>query len=272
MKWHKSLQSHSSQDRSGHCARRSLSRVMSKQGICSRREAEQWVLAGKVKVNGKLASSPDMLVALDAQIELVGQPTPLPKEYLHYIVMNKRKGVTTTSSDELGRTTVYDDLRHFLSAEGITERLFAVGRLDKDTEGLLLFTNDNDLADFLTSPESKVPKTYLATLHKPLSDYAIAQLQRGVAISARGQSYLAQPATLLLHSRRKVELTLTEGKNREVRRLFEALGCSVEALMRIGFAGLRLDILQHPSTLNGHALASGSCLRCLPQDILRGLG
>lgn len=267
MKWHNSGLGHLSAVWSGRCERRSLSRVMSKQGICSRREAEQLVRAGKVKVNGKLASSPDMLVALDARIELVGQPTPLPKQHLHYIVMNKRKGVTTTSCDELGRATVYDDLKSFLSAEGITERLFAVGRLDKDTTGLMLFTNDNDLADFLTAPEHQVPKTYLATLHQPLSEQAIAQLQHGVTISVRGQSYFARPVAVQLHSRRKVELTLTEGKNREVRRLFEALGYSVDALIRIGFAKLRLDISQHPPTLNGHPLDSGQCLRCLPQDI-----
>ncbi len=268
MKWHNRQFGLLPAAWSGRREHRSLSRVMSKQGICSRREAEQLVRAGKVKVNGKLASSPDMLVALDAQIELLGQPTPLPKQHLHYVVMNKRTGLTTTSSDELGRATVYDDLKGFLSQEGITERLFAVGRLDKDTAGLLLFTNDNDLANFLTAPESKVPKTYLATLHQPLTEQAMAQLQHGVAISVRGQSYVARPVAVRLHSRRKVELTLTEGKNREVRRLFEALGYSVDALVRIGFAALRLDILQHPPTLNGHPLDSGQCIRCLPQDIL----
>ncbi|MFN3394331.1 MAG: pseudouridine synthase, partial [Candidatus Thermochlorobacter sp.] len=258
-----------------HCAgvkRRSLARVMSKQGICSRQEAVHWIESGRVKVNGKVAQSPEMLVALNAKIELVGIEAPLPKTTLRYVVMNKRRGVVTTHKDEHGRATVYDDLRLFLTKQNITERLFAVGRLDKDTEGLLLFTNDNDLANFLTAPENGVPKTYLATLNKPLTDHALQQLQSGIEIKARGEHYIAQPHDIVLQSRRVIQLTLSEGKNREVRRLFEAIGYTVERLVRIGFAGLRLNLHCNPPELNTKPLASGTCIECQPEELLKGLG
>ncbi|PIO48902.1 MAG: hypothetical protein CMR00_02125 [[Chlorobium] sp. 445] len=258
-----------------HCAevkRRSLARVMSKQGICSRQEAVRWIESGKVRVNGKVAQSPELLVALNAKIEVVGVETPLPKKTLRYVVMNKRRGVVTTHRDELGRATVYDDLRPFLIRQNITERLFAVGRLDKDTEGLLLFTNDNQLANFLTAPENGVPKTYLATLNKSLTTSALEQLQSGVEIKARGEHYVAQPRDIVQQSARVIQLTLSEGKNRQVRRLFEAIGYTVEHLVRIGFAGLRLNLLCNPPKLNSQPLASGECIECQPEELLKGLG
>lgn len=252
--------------------RRSLARVMSKQGICSRQEAARWIAAGKVKVEGKIAHSPDMLVPLNAKIELIGVEASAPKQTLRYVVMNKRKGVVTTRADELHRPTVYDDLRSFLSVNHIMERLFAVGRLDMDTEGLLLFTNDNDLANFLAAPEHRIPKTYLATLNKPLADEALRKLECGVEIKARGQHYLAKPSLIAQHSPRAIELTLAEGKNREVRRLFEAIGYDVERLTRIGFAGLRLDWRRNPPTLNDKPLESGKCVECQREELLNGLG
>lgn len=252
--------------------RRSLARVMSKQGICSRQEAVRWIAEGKVKVEGKIAHSPDMLVPLNAKIELIGVEVPPPKRTLRYIVMNKRKGVVTTRADELHRPTAYDDLRSFLSANHITERLFAVGRLDMDTEGLLLFTNDNDLAHFLTDPHSGVPKTYLATLNRPITEAALQQLVAGIAIKVRGQAYTAIPQRLVQHRPTVLELALTEGKNREVRRMFQALGYRVVKLVRIGFAGLRLDLSTEPPMLNCQPLPPGTCVECTRADVLCGLG
>ncbi len=238
--------------------RRSLSRVMSKQGLCSRSAAEKLAREGKVKVNGKIVRSPETLIALDATIELLGtENRPSSKTHLHYAVMNKRRGIVTTAADELGRATVYDDLQKFLNKKNITERLFAVGRLDKDTEGLLLFTNDNEFADWLTSPENCVPKTYLAKLTQPCSDEAVKKLQEGVVIEARGEHYVAKPTCVRKINPTLLELVMTEGKNREVRRLFKALGYSVKSLVRTGFAGLRLDLSAELPTLDGMPLPSG---------------
>jgi pseudouridine synthase len=118
-----------------------------------------------------------------------------------------------------------------------------VGRLDKDTDGLLIFTNDTHFADFLTNPEHHIPKTYRAKLARPISDSELETLRNGVKIEARGKSYLAKPSWLERLTPRVVELTLTEGKNREVRRLFGAIGNTVECLTRLKVGMLSLDAL-----------------------------
>lgn len=221
---------------------KSLNRLLSQRGFCSRKEAEALIRAGKVKANGQIIREPFRPVPIDAALEIEGKRAPL-EQTLRYVAMNKRRGIVTSANDERGRATVYDDLRTFLERGGVAERLFAVGRLDKDTDGLLLFTNDNHFADFLANPENRVPKTYRATLARPLSDATLAALANGVQIEARGESYLAKPESFKPLSARRIELTLTEGKNREARRIFEALGNKVKRLTRIRFGNLDLQTL-----------------------------
>lgn len=221
---------------------KSLNRLLSQRGYCSRKVAESLIRDGKVKVNDRIIRDPFHPVPTNAAIELAGSSPPEKIAFL-YVVMNKRRGVVTTARDELNRKTVYDDLKLFLERENISERLFAVGRLDKDTDGLLLFTNDNRFADFLLNPDNRIPKTYRATLVAPISEDALQAIQNGVAIEARGLSYLALARDVQRLSAREVELTLAEGKNREVRRLFEAVGNKVTRLTRARFANLRLDAL-----------------------------
>jgi len=172
-----------------------------------------------------------------------GLALELLRKNFNFAAMNKQRGTLTTTSDEHARKTVYDDLRPFLSQVGISERLFAVGRLDKDTDGLLIFTNDTHFADFLTNPEHHIPKTYRAKLARPISDSDLQTLRQGVKIEARGKSYLAKPFWLERLTPRVVELVLTEGKNREVRRLFDAIGNKVERLTRLKVGNLSLDAL-----------------------------
>ncbi|MFN3344503.1 MAG: pseudouridine synthase [Chloroherpetonaceae bacterium] len=222
--------------------RKSLNRLLSQRGYCSRRQAERLVREGKVRVNAQTIRNPFQAVPIDAHIEIAGEPTPNEKQ-LYYAAMNKRRGTLTTSNDEHARATVYDDLNIFLTQAGITERLFAVGRLDKDTDGLLLFTNDNAFADFLTNPDNHIPKTYRARLARPASDSELETIRNGITIEVRGKHYLAQPSSLVRLSPRLVELVLTEGKNREVRRLFDAIGNKVERLTRIRFGNLSLSEL-----------------------------
>jgi len=222
--------------------RKSLNRLLSQRGYCSRQEAESLIREGRVRVNTKPIRNPFQPVPINARIEIMGKPISHEKT-LYYAAMNKRRGTLTTTSDEHARKTVYDDLLPFLLQTGISERLFAVGRLDKDTDGLLIFTNDTHFADFLTNPEHHIPKTYRAKLARPISDSELETLRDGVKIEARGKSYLAKPSWLERLTPRVVELTLTEGKNREVRRLFEAMGNKVERLTRLKVGNLSLDAL-----------------------------
>jgi len=221
---------------------KSLNRLLSQRGYCSRQEAESLIRDGKVRVNAQTIRNPFQPVPIDAHIEIIGKPTSHEKTR-YYAAMNKQRGTLTTTSDEHARKTVYDDLRPFLSQVGISERLFAVGRLDKDTDGLLIFTNDTHFADFLTNPEHHIPKTYRAKLARPISDSDLQTLRQGVKIEARGKSYLAKPFWLERLTPRVVELVLTEGKNREVRRLFDAIGNKVERLTRLKVGNLSLDAL-----------------------------
>jgi 23S rRNA pseudouridine2605 synthase len=239
---------------------RSLSRVMSKQGLCSRSEAERLAKEGNVHIDGKLIRNPETLVAIDSRIEITGSSNPksVSKKQLFYVVMNKRKGVVTTAKDELNRETVYDDLNAFLKTNHISERLFAVGRLDKESEGLLLFTNDNEFSDFLTNPKNQIPKTYRVLLHHVITDEEVEKIRSGIEIKIRGESFFVKLESLNKIKPKEIEITLTEGKNREVRRVFEAIKNKVEKLTRIQFADFKLEAL----------LKSGECTEVKRSQIL----
>jgi 23S rRNA pseudouridine2605 synthase len=221
---------------------KSLNRLLSKRGIASRKASESLIRDGRVRVNGKIICSPEAVVPLDATIDIDGAKSPIEKKFF-YVAMNKRKGLVSTACDELGRATVYQDLQPFLESSQISEALFAVGRLDKDTTGLLLFTNDFAFAEWLTNPDNHVPKIYRATLSRPMTEQEFDQLRHGIHIKVRAESYFAKPLYIKQIKPTIVELTLTEGKNREVRRLFEAVNNRVQKLTRIGFAHLNLEKL-----------------------------
>jgi 23S rRNA pseudouridine2605 synthase len=226
----------------------SLPRLLSKAGLASRSEAETFIREGRVWVNGNPVTDPKRRFSLNAKLELKTQSGTTTKRFsqkkFFYVLMNKPQGLVTTSKDERGRPTVYDVLRPFLKEEGITENLFAVGRLDKDTTGLLLFTNDLQLADHLTRPDSQTPKTYEAVLRQAISDAAIEQIRNGLEIIVNGKPYKTQRCDVKRIAENKVELTLTEGKNREVRKLIQAVGNEVTALHRTKFATFTLADLR----------------------------
>lgn len=215
-----------------------LDRVLSRFGVSSRSEAQQAIQRGRIKVNGKVARDPALWVRPDEDaIHLDGRRLkPARKTYLLFY---KPKGVITSHGDPEGRKTVYDCL-------GDTGQwLFPVGRLDKDTSGLLLITNDTEFADFVTSPTSGVPKTYLVKANGILPDEVIARLQGGVEMK-RGDS--AHPLKVRrLEDRGKytwLEIVLAEGKNREVRRMVEAVGFKVLKLVRTAIGPLTLAGLE----------------------------
>jgi pseudouridine synthase len=215
-----------------------LDRVLSRFGLASRTIARTAIVAGRMKVNGRTVRDPDVWVRPERDtFQLDGQRLkPARKRYLLFY---KPKGVITSHGDPAGRETIYKYL-------GEENRWVApVGRLDKDTSGLLLLTNDTAFADFITNPESGIPKTYLVKTNAILSDEVIARLNAGVEMK-RGD--LAAPLSVRRREDRGkytwLDVVLTEGKNREVRRMVEAVGFKVLKLVRTRIGPLTLEGLQ----------------------------
>jgi 23S rRNA pseudouridine2605 synthase len=215
-----------------------LDRVLSRFGLASRRAARQAIQAGRLKVNGRVVRDPDVWIQPDRDAFHLDGNRLKPARKI-YLLFYKPKGVLTSHSDPGGRKTVYECLGE------IGQWVSTVGRLDKDTSGLLLLTNDTDFADFVTHPHSRVPKTYLVKASGLLSDGLIARLNAGVRMK-RGD--WARPESVRrLEDRGKytwLEVVLTEGKNREVRRMIEAVGFKVLKLVRTRLGPLTLKGLE----------------------------
>jgi pseudouridine synthase len=215
-----------------------LDRVLSRFGIASRTMARQAIVAGRMKVNGRSVRDPDVWVSPDSDVfQLDGQRLrPARKRYLLFY---KPKGVITSHGDTGGRETIYQ----YLGEE--CKWVAPVGRLDKDTSGLLLLTNDTAFGEFIMNPESGIPRTYLVKTNALLSEEIIAQLGAGVKMK-RGD--LAQPLSVRRREDRGkytwLDVVLTEGKNREVRRMVEAVGFKVLKLVRTRIGPLTLEGLQ----------------------------
>lgn len=221
----------------------SLPRALSKLGYCSRSQAEKLVVNGEVSVNGKVITSPSFRVdpAIDS-LSVSGEVVGRKKEFV-YLLFNKPVGIVTTRSDERGRKTVYDFLQQSegeFSLKSVSH-LFPVGRLDKDSSGALLITNDSQLGERLTNPDSKVPKTYEVVCKGVLSQKAIETLRNGVLL---GDGYKTLPTTVSkiksLNDKTWCEITIVEGKNRQIRRMFESIGSTVITLKRISIGSLKL--------------------------------
>jgi 23S rRNA pseudouridine2605 synthase len=216
---------------------KTLDRVLSKAGLGSRTEARSWIGAGRVRVNGKLIQTPDHWIDIERdKVTLDGKAiTRLEKRY---ILLYKPKGYITTYRDPQRRPTVYDlvpDLGQFVGT---------VGRLDLDTSGLLLLSNDHLLAEAITNPEHKIPKTYLVKASTKLTDGQLRQLEAGVELNDGP----TRPAIVnRIRDSEKytfLELTITEGRNRQVRRMLEAIDSKVLKLVRTGLGPLTLAGLQ----------------------------
>lgn len=220
----------------------SLPRALSKLGYCSRSQAEKMVAAGNVSVNGRVVRSVSFRVdPAGDHIEVDGENVAKKKEFA-YLLFNKPVGVVTTRSDERGRKTVYD----FIDASHLKREshLFPVGRLDKETSGALLITNDSQLGETLTNPKSKTAKTYEVVCEGALSKDDVSALRNGVLLA---DGYKTLPA--------KVEnvrgdgaatacgVTVIEGKNRQIRNMFESLRHPVLQLQRVSFGTLNLGAL-----------------------------
>jgi pseudouridine synthase len=216
---------------------KTLDRFLSKAGAGSRVDAAQWIRAGRVKVNGRVVRDPDQWVDMARdRVWLNGRPLEVRERV--YLLLYKPAGFLTTYRDPRGRPTVYDlisDVATFVSP---------VGRLDLDTSGLLLMTNDTQFAERVANPESHVPKTYLVKASMRLDDEHLQRLRDGLLL-ADGPTRPAR-VTRVRDSAKYThfEITLTEGRNRQVRRMVEALGATVLKLVRVQIGGICIGSLR----------------------------
>lgn len=215
---------------------RGLERILSKSGACSRKQAREWIAAGRVSVNGVRIVDPDAWFDPSRdRIVLDGRRLALEKKL--YFALHKPRGYLTTRTDPGGRPTVYE-----LIAD-IGAWVVPVGRLDADTSGLLLFTNDTQFAEYVTNPVSHVDKTYRVEASPRLSLEALAMLETGIELSD-GPTLPARVARVLQRGRSTVfDLTLREGRNRQVRRMVKAAGSRVVKLARLSIGTVRLGDL-----------------------------
>lgn len=215
----------------------SLARALSKLGICSRTEAERWISAGRVEVDGRAVDDPELRVDLArCRIRVDGAAARPPGK--HYLMMNKPRGLLTTRTDPRGRPTVYQ----LLKDSGLPW-VAPVGRLDQASEGMLLFTNDTRWADALLDPARKVAKVYHVQVAGHPDAAALARMRRGVR---EGGETLAVREVRVLRAGAKnswLEITLEEGRNRHVRRMLGALGFETLRLLRVAIGPLALGRL-----------------------------
>ena len=207
-----------------------LQKVMAQAGIASRRKSEELIVNGKVKVNGVIVTELGTRVSSTDQIEVEG--IQIVKEENVYFLLYKPKGVISTANDDKGRKTVVDFFPH------IEERIYPVGRLDYDTSGAIILTNDGDFSYLMTHPKFEIKKKYIAKVKGIPSRENLRKLERGIEL----EDGMTAPAHVKMQSMDKktqtaiVEITIHEGRNRQVRRMFDAIGCPVDSLKREEFA------------------------------------
>lgn len=217
-----------------------LQKILAAAGVASRRKAEEIIAAGRVTLNGAVVR--EQGTKADAQRDTIcvdGKPLAGPQRLL-YFLLNKPKGYVTTASDPEGRPTVLELLKD------CAERVYPVGRLDYASEGLLLLTNDGELAQKLTKAGSHVPKVYLVKISGKPGEAALQRLREGIVIRLEGgRRVKTAPAKITLAKDAAnpwYEVTLIEGRNRQIRRMFEEIGFRVEKIKRVRIGPLRLDV------------------------------
>ena len=210
-----------------------LQKVIAQCGYCSRRKAEEYIASGKVTVNGLVVK--ELGTKVDASATIIIDGKRLKRERLVYYILNKPIGYVTTIDDPEGRKTVNDLMT------GIPERVFPVGRLDYNTSGLLIMTNDGDIAQKLAHPKFKIPKTYFVKVKKVITMEDVKKIEAGVEIEP---GVITRPCKIKLVSKEndksKMEVTIWEGKNRQIRKMFENNGYGIMRLSRIKYGNLKL--------------------------------
>ena len=208
-----------------------INKYLAASGIASRRECDRLIASGKVLINGKKAELGAEVGESD-EVSVNGNAVALKKN--EYYILNKHKGYICSVSDEKGRKTVLD-----LMPDGVG-RIYPVGRLDYDSEGLLILTTDGELAQHLTHPSNSVPKTYLVKIEGTITESALNPIRSGIEIDGyvtkKCKAHIVETNKVFT----KIHITVTEGKNREIRKMFEAIGKNVTLLKRIKIGDLTL--------------------------------
>ncbi|MFI5175946.1 MAG: pseudouridine synthase [Terriglobia bacterium] len=228
-----------------------LQKIIAEAGICSRRHAETLILSGCVSVNGTMVTKLGSKADTETDHIKVNGKRLQPSQLHLYVLLNKPKGVVSTAFDPEGRPTVTNLI------QGVRGRIYPVGRLDYNTEGLLLLTNDGDFAQIIMKAGSHCPKTYLAKVRGTLEDQTLERLRKGIVID-KTRTAPARIIPVKKADNSWYEVTLTEGRNQQIRKMFEWAGHPVEKLKRI-----RIGFLEDPS------LRPGKYRSLTPQEIER---
>lgn len=216
-----------------------IQKILSECGYCSRRKAEQLIAEGRVKVGGRPCSVGDKADPSKAVISVDGKNITISrKKTFRYIMLNKPRGYVTTMNDEFDRKCVTELIK------GVEERVYPVGRLDKNSEGLLLFTNDGAFANDIMHPSGHITKTYRVTVRPDIDDEKLVRLSEGIVID--GKKTL--PCTVIVLDKQPnrvvLQMTISEGRNRQIRKMCEAVGLEVARLKRTSIGPLRLGMLK----------------------------
>jgi 23S rRNA pseudouridine2604 synthase len=207
-----------------------INKYLSERGLCSRREADAWIAAGRVTVNGAVATLGTKVGAAD-EVRLDGEPLGAPTHHV-YLALHKPAGVECTTDQRVPHNIV-DLVAH-------RERVFPIGRLDKDSEGLILLTNDGDIVNLLLRAEHSHEKEYLVTVDRPLTDEFLKAMATGVEILGTTTA----PCRTERVSKNVFRIVLTQGLNRQIRRMCDVFGYTVRRLIRVRFVAIRLDGLE----------------------------
>ncbi len=215
-----------------------IQKLISESGACSRRKAEEFISQGRVKVGGRACKLGDKALPTDL-ITIDGEPIKqVKKRRLYYIMMHKPRGYVTTMSDELDRKNVCELLKD------LPDRVYPIGRLDRNSEGLLLFTNDGAFANDIMHPSKHISKTYRVTVRPDINDDQLVSLSSGIEIDGR----MTAPANVIVLDKQPgrvvLQITIHEGRNRQIRKMCEAVGLEVARLKRTAVGPLKLGMLQ----------------------------
>lgn len=213
-----------------------LQKYLAECGVASRRKSEELIEQGKVKVNGRVAQIGDKINPKKDDITVSGKKVVKSRQYT-YIILHKPRGFITTMSDEMGRKCIAELIKD------VNARVYPVGRLDRDSEGMLLMTNDGEFANAMTHPTKHVPKTYRVTVRPSITDEQITALTTGIMLEGRKTA----PAEVRVLTREEgrvvIEIVLYEGRNRQIRKMCESLGLEVARLKRTAIGTIKLGML-----------------------------
>ena len=210
-----------------------INKYLALAGLASRRKVETFIVEGKVKVNGKIMTELSYDVKPKDVVEYENKVVKIEEHYVYYM-LNKPKGYVSTISDNLDRKKVIDLLKD------VNERVFPIGRLDYNTEGLLLFTNDGELANRIMKPNFSIEKTYLCEIEGEIKESELAVLRSGVVIDGKRLNKCKAKLKEFKNSKSKIELTIDQGLNRQIRKMMEFIGKNVINLKRIKIGELKL--------------------------------